>query len=971
MPTHYLAKFLPAFGPIALVFALTTTQAQEPVGERWNTVRGDNSPGLSYSTFVETPSGRWLAAGRGGQLMLSDNNGADWRYQVITNAVGEALFANITDMVVIESTIVATAVSIAVTDRDSGLPPGIGRTQLLSSNNNGDTWNIQDFPERDAQFLGTIPVPGVYLPNLYVAPNGQLLAYGSALQVSGGQGYYIGGLIFRRQGPTWEQVYFEQGVLQSINEADNGRLVAGGFQTILDSADGAGWNGYAFVDANMNVDGQPLDFDQKELLNVSDAAFINNNYVIQTQRFRRSDEPNVFEIAGDKPTVFQSPNPFDGGRIWNGTEASQIYPNWINTPAGLTSVYRGAFTSSDGVNWEDRDDTVTPRALSVGQAGAQSVVAVGNSDEVWLSSNNGETWSKILDNEPGFDLQLFARVGNTLLALGLARVEGAFTELIFRSVDNGNTWVPAADVDGVFFQTLTPTIGKVDGDRFFAATGLADQLIASDDGGVTVRSIALPDAGPFAELQDVVIGQSGRLVIAPQNKRARPEDAVFYVSDDHGASWSPRSFPMDFNATPKRGLHLGGGRIIYLLNLSPGGRSSFQPELIISDDNGNSWRRENPFQSIEGMDLTNTGQNAIELTEIFQTAQGTLIIIGDSNELLYSEDQGASFELGFNLSNGNIQQIRGIVESQGRLFVPGYTRIGGSFSQPEVENFVLISEDEGKTWRQVPVPSDLLRTRLTGATVGADGRVILSGTNGAIFVSDALTAAPDLISTFSVREGESITLAVPRPPAEGDISVTWSLLPFSADAGDDFIQTMGQLSWLADDPAPQAITVDTVDDALVEEPENLQVMFSVAGDLKTSFSYDVTITDNEESQDAGIEVLANTLIQTSEEGASDQFRVVLSRAPSADVDLSLALDLSGEITAQPGNLMFTPTNWSTPQTVTATGIDDADRDFNRAVTISLTPASSDENYQALDPVLVFVLNTDNEVDVGIFQDGFE
>ena len=31
----------------------------------------------------------------------------------------------------------------------------------------------------------------------------------------------------------------------------NGRLVASGFQTVLDSADGAGWNGYRFVDAQL------------------------------------------------------------------------------------------------------------------------------------------------------------------------------------------------------------------------------------------------------------------------------------------------------------------------------------------------------------------------------------------------------------------------------------------------------------------------------------------------------------------------------------------------------------------------------------------------------------------------------------------------------------------------------------------------------------------------------------------------
>ena len=65
---------------LTALLAISTAQAQFRAGDTWGVVRGDNSPGFAYSTFVETPSGRWLAAGPGGDLMLSDNQGADWRY---------------------------------------------------------------------------------------------------------------------------------------------------------------------------------------------------------------------------------------------------------------------------------------------------------------------------------------------------------------------------------------------------------------------------------------------------------------------------------------------------------------------------------------------------------------------------------------------------------------------------------------------------------------------------------------------------------------------------------------------------------------------------------------------------------------------------------------------------------------------------------------------------------------------------
>lgn len=73
------------------------------------------------------------------------------------------------------------------------------------------------------------------------------------------------------------------------------------------------------------------------------------------------------------------------------------------------------------------------------------------------------------------------------------------------------------------------------------------------------------------------------------------------------------------------------------------------------------------------------------------------------------------------------------------------------------------------------------------------------------------------------------------------------------------------------------------------------------------------------------------------EGATTMVDVHLSRAPAADltVTVALAAGSSGILTASPGTLTFTPANWNTPQSVTVGAVNDDDlADEVGAVTFS-------------------------------------
>merc|ERR1712000_177347 len=79
---------------------------------------------------------------------------------------------------------------------------------------------------------------------------------------------------------------------------------------------------------------------------------------------------------------------------------------------------------------------------------------------------------------------------------------------------------------------------------------------------------------------------------------------------------------------------------------------------------------------------------------------------------------------------------------------------------------------------------------------------------------------------------------------------------------------------------------------------------------------------------------------------------------------------TGEGTVAPTSLTFTGANWSTPQTVTITGVTDALVDGPQSYTIVTAPAASaDASYNGVNPADVSVTNTDQFVIVAYDGNG--
>jgi len=101
----------------------------------------------------------------------------------------------------------------------------------------------------------------------------------------------------------------------------------------------------------------------------------------------------------------------------------------------------------------------------------------------------------------------------------------------------------------------------------------------------------------------------------------------------------------------------------------------------------------------------------------------------------------------------------------------------------------------------------------------------------------------------------------------------------------------------------------------------------------------------------------------SEAGTTDTVTVALTDAPTSNVELNVATSDTGEATAAPATLTFTPANWNVPQTITVTGVDDTILDGGQisTLTISVDAAHSDSAYAAVPNQTVQVTTLDNEV----------
>ena len=160
------------------------------------------------------------------------------------------------------------------------------------------------------------------------------------------------------------------------------------------------------------------------------------------------------------------------------------------------------------------------------------------------------------------------------------------------------------------------------------------------------------------------------------------------------------------------------------------------------------------------------------------------------------------------------------------------------------------------------------------------------------------------------------------------------------------------------------MTVTGVDDILDDDHQVCTIVTdpAVSNDSNyNGFDADDVLFTNVDDESPGITVNPTSGLVTTEAGGTDSFVVMLNTQPTDVVTIELSSSDTTEGTVNPTSLTFTASNWSTPQTVTVTGVDDGVDDGNQSYTVGTAPASSaDSDYSGTNPADVSVTNTDDD-----------
>jgi hypothetical protein len=216
-------------------------------------------------------------------------------------------------------------------------------------------------------------------------------------------------------------------------------------------------------------------------------------------------------------------------------------------------------------------------------------------------------------------------------------------------------------------------------------------------------------------------------------------------------------------------------------------------------------------------------------------------------------------------------------------------------------------------------------------------------------VNDAPTLAPQGFTiTENSANGTSVGTVISGDVDAGDTKT------FAITAGNDN-------GAFAINPSTGEITVANSALLNFEATPTIPLTVRVTDSGNAQASNTVTITLTDVVEPVGITVTPTAGLTTTEAGGTATFTIVLTSQPTANVTVSLTSNNTAEGTVSPNSVTFTSLNWSVPQTVTVTGVNDAIDDGDIAYTIVTGAATSaDSLYAGLDPSDVSVTNIDND-----------
>ena len=238
-----------------------------------------------------------------------------------------------------------------------------------------------------------------------------------------------------------------------------------------------------------------------------------------------------------------------------------------------------------------------------------------------------------------------------------------------------------------------------------------------------------------------------------------------------------------------------------------------------------------------------------------------------------------------------------------------------------------------------------LPPRLTAGTTSQAAVTIMDDdSRGLMLSATSLTVNENAFGTYTValRSQPTTNVTVTVGGATGDVSVDTS-----TETGNQNTLTFTPTNW----STAQTVTVAAADDDDAVTDTAVMLTHTASGGDYASLtgpSVTVTITEND-SRGMTLSTTTNTTITTLtvNEEETESYTVVLNSEPTGDVTVTIGgtdnTDITVDTSTATGNqntLTFTPTNWSTAQTVMVSATEDADTADDR-VTLSHTVTGGD------------------------------
>ncbi len=228
---------------------------------------------------------------------------------------------------------------------------------------------------------------------------------------------------------------------------------------------------------------------------------------------------------------------------------------------------------------------------------------------------------------------------------------------------------------------------------------------------------------------------------------------------------------------------------------------------------------------------------------------------------------------------------------------------------------------------------------------------------------NGISVTPQAVVTTEQGGQASFSVSIDQAPAEGTVLV---LQIASSNTSAGTVSPSSITFTSADWQTPRQVFVTGVDNSAPSGNTAYTVRLTVDQFATTDGRFlqldpaDVSVTNLDDESKV---IVSPTTITTAESGTTASFSVRLEKAPPAGVDVTIPItsnDLT-EGTVSPATLTFNSTNFSVPQAVTVTGVNDTIKDGNVAYKISVGPSQSTEpRFNGAKGADVTVTNADND-----------